>query len=180
MPKYVLNMDPAWQHFCCKKPSQLLSEAVLLRDQECMTLCFDKLAESQDEHLEVPIAACVWHPEHGVCALECNQPIRLHDASAHAEMRALRTACQRVNNYRLVGCTLYVTLEPCAMCFYACMQARVERIVFGCADSKLGLLSQGRYQEHHCFGNHHFSWTAGVQAASGRYVLAQFFQKKRR
>ena len=86
---------------------------------------------------EVPVGAVVVRD--GVCIGEgYNQPITTHDPSAHAEMVALRVAARAIGNYRLVNCTLYVTLEPCPMCFGAMIHARIARLVVGAVDSRSG------------------------------------------
>jgi tRNA(adenine34) deaminase len=89
------------------------------------------------EEDEVPVGAVVVH-EGRVLAQAHNRPIHLKDPSAHAEVLALRRAARKLGNYRLTGCTLYVTIEPCAMCAGAITQARLRRVVFGASDPKAG------------------------------------------
>ncbi len=108
-----------------------------------------------------------------------NAPISLHDASAHAEMRVIRSACEMVGNYRLTGSTLYVTLEPCAMCAGAIVHARIARVVFGANDAKTGaveslyqLLSDQRL-------NHQPEVVGGVMADASTALLKQFFRARR-
>lgn len=108
-----------------------------------------------------------------------NAPISSHDASAHAEMRAIRQACLAANNYRLAGSTLYVTLEPCTMCAGAIIHARIARVVYGAADPKTGavhslyqILSDARL-------NHQPEVTAGVLADECGSLLRRFFQQRR-
>lgn len=108
-----------------------------------------------------------------------NQPIRAHDPSAHAEMVALRAAGARLRNYRLTDTTLYVTLEPCAMCAGAIVQARVTRVVFGASDPKAGaggsvfnLLASERL-------NHRAQVAGGVLAEASGEMLRRFFQQRR-
>ncbi len=86
---------------------------------------------------EVPVGAIVVH-DGQVIGRGFNQPIGAHDPSAHAEMRALRDAAYRMGNYRLPGCDLYVTLEPCAMCAGAILHSRIRRVVYGSRDPKTG------------------------------------------
>jgi tRNA(adenine34) deaminase len=94
-------------------------------------------AERADREDEVPIGA-VLVMDGKLVARGYNCPIGHHDPSAHAEIMALRSACEWLGNYRLAGATLYVTLEPCLMCFGALTHARVERVVYGAADPKVG------------------------------------------
>ena len=109
-----------------------------------------------------------------------NQPISTHDPTAHAEMLALREAAVRVGNYRLDGCELFVTLEPCAMCAQAALHARVARVVFGAAEPKTG--AAGSVLD--LFGdarlNHHTQVSAGVLQAEGTALLQAFFTERRR
>ena len=87
---------------------------------------------------EVPVGAILVR-NGAVIASGHNHPIGLHDPSAHAEMQALRSGAASLNNYRLPGCVMFVTLEPCAMCAGAMLHARLERVVFGAADPKTGV-----------------------------------------
>jgi len=96
-----------------------------------------KLAKRAEEHLEVPVGAVVVQ-EGAVIGEGWNRPISDHDPTSHAEIVALRDAAARMQNYRLTGATLYVTLEPCAMCIGAVFNARVARVVFGAWDLKAG------------------------------------------
>lgn len=109
-----------------------------------------------------------------------NQPIAKHDPTAHAEIMALRLAAEQLQNYRLPGCELFVTLEPCAMCAMALMHARLSRVVFGAADPKTGaagsvvdLFAQRQL-------NHHTVVQGGVLAAACGQVLRDFFAARRR
>lgn len=110
-----------------------------------------------------------------------NCPIGTHDPTAHAEIRALRAAGERVGNYRLTGSTLYVTLEPCVMCAGALVHARVERVVYGANDPKAGacgsrfelLPSDGRF-------NHRTECAGGVLAEECGELLRAFFRERRR
>ena len=108
-----------------------------------------------------------------------NAPISTHDPSAHAEIAALRDAAARLGNYRLPGCDLYVTLEPCPMCAGAIMQARIRRLVFGAPDPKTGacggvvnLFAEPRL-------NHHTTVTGGVLSEECGALLRQFFAGRR-
>ena len=127
---------------------------------------------------EVPVGAVVVS-EGEVVGRGCNAPISNHDPSAHAEMLALRAAAKTLANYRLPGCVLYVTLEPCAMCVGAMLHARIARLVYGAADPKTGacgsvidLFAEPRL-------NHHASLTAGVMAEECAALLREFFAARR-
>jgi len=128
---------------------------------------------------EVPVGAVV------VCAGQIvgrgfNQPIGRHDPTAHAEVMALRDAGQRLGNYRLPGCELYVTLEPCAMCAGAIMHARLSRVVFGARDPKTGVAGSviDLFQERRL--NHHATIVGGVLAEECGALLSSFFAARRK
>lgn len=136
------------------------------------------LAKKAESEGEVPVGAVIVC-DNEIIAEGWNQPIQLHDPSAHAEMMALRKAAQHIKNYRLKNTTLYVTLEPCAMCVGAMIHARIERLVFGAYDPKAGavkstfqLLSDPRH-------NHAIQWTGDVCADECAAVLKAFFKQKR-
>lgn len=109
-----------------------------------------------------------------------NQPISRHDPTAHAEIMALRDAAARIGNYRLPGCELYVTLEPCAMCSGAIMHARVSRVVFGARDPKTGVAGSviDLFAEERL--NHHATISGGVLADECGSLLSSFFAGRRR
>lgn len=137
-----------------------------------------QLAQAGADAGEVPVGALVLLNDR-VVGMAHNAPIALVDPSAHAEVLALRRAAHAVGNYRLNGATLYVTVEPCAMCVGAAIQARVERVVFGCRDAKAGalgsvfdLMGDGRL-------NHRFSVTTGVRADEAGTLLQEFFRVRR-
>lgn len=127
---------------------------------------------------EVPVGALVVR-DGVVIATGFNQPIGTHDPTAHAEIMALRAAATILGNYRLPGCELFVTLEPCAMCAGAMLHARLARVVFGAADPKTGacgsvvdLFAQGQL-------NHHTSAVGGVLADDCSAMLKDFFAERR-
>ncbi|HEY5633852.1 MAG TPA: tRNA adenosine(34) deaminase TadA [Burkholderiaceae bacterium] len=127
---------------------------------------------------EVPVGAVIVR-EGRVIATGFNQPIGTHDPTAHAEVRAMRAAARLLGNYRLVGCELYVTLEPCAMCVGAIQHARIARLVFGARDPKTGacgsvvdLMAEQRL-------NHHCTVTGDVLAAQCAALLSEFFAARR-
>jgi len=108
-----------------------------------------------------------------------NAPIRTHDPTAHAEMLALRAAARTVNNYRLEGTTLYVTLEPCVMCAGAVVHARVGRLVFGARDLRFGgVRSKFRLADSELL-NHRLRIDEGVLGAECAALLQEFFRERR-
>jgi tRNA(adenine34) deaminase len=127
---------------------------------------------------EVPVGALVVK-EGTIVGRGFNQPIGRHDPTAHAEVMALRDAAATLGNYRLPGCTLYVTLEPCVMCVGAIIHARIARVVFGARDPKTG--AAGSVVD--LFGedrlNHHAEVTAGVLAGECGALLSSFFAARR-
>jgi tRNA(adenine34) deaminase len=108
-----------------------------------------------------------------------NAPIALYDPTAHAEIQALRAAARQVGNYRLVGATVYVTVEPCLMCMGALLHARVRRVVFGCHDPKGGAAGSLYDLSHDTRLNHQLAVTAGVAEEECRALLQRFFHRKR-
>ncbi len=128
---------------------------------------------------EVPVGAVLVR-DGRIVAVGCNQPIGAHDPTAHAEIMALRAAAQVLGNYRLPGCDLYVTLEPCAMCAGAMMHARLSRVIYGTTDPKTGacgsiidLFAQQQL-------NHHTAVVGGVLAQECSTLLKDFFAERRR
>ncbi|HZV98696.1 MAG TPA: tRNA adenosine(34) deaminase TadA [Methylophilaceae bacterium] len=127
---------------------------------------------------EVPVGAVVVK-DGAIIGRGSNAPIGLHDPSAHAEIQAMRDAAKNLGNYRLVGCTLYVTLEPCAMCSGAIQHARIARLVYGANDPKTGacgsvvnLMTEPRL-------NHHTEVSSGIMAAECGAILSKFFAGRR-
>ncbi len=136
------------------------------------------LAEEAARASEVPVGAIVVC-DGRIVGRGWNAPIGLADPTAHAEIRALRDAARTMGNYRLPGCTLFVTLEPCVMCAGAIQHARIARVVFGAGDPKTGacgsvvdLFAQPRL-------NHHASVAGGVLAPESVTLLRSFFASRR-
>ena len=127
---------------------------------------------------EVPVGAVVVSGG-TVIGRGFNCPISNADPTAHAEIRALREAADALGNYRLPGCTLYVTLEPCAMCAGAIMQARIARVVYGAADPKTGACGSVVDLFAELRLNHHAEVTAGVLAGECGDMLSVFFAARR-
>jgi tRNA(adenine34) deaminase len=128
---------------------------------------------------EVPVGAVLVRGEE-VVARGFNHPISAHDPSAHAEMVALRAAAQALENYRLPGCELYVTLEPCLMCAGAIMHARIARVVFGARDPKTGACGSVVDAFANPQLNHHTTVSGGVLEAECGAALKSFFAERRR
>ncbi len=138
------------------------------------------LAAQAAEQGEVPVGALVIGPEGEVIAEAHNAPISEHDPTAHAEMRALRLAARAVDNYRLTGCTLVVTLEPCAMCAGAISHARIARLVYGASDPKGGAVDHGPKLFQQPTIHHRPEVTGGVLAEEAASLLRGFFAARRR
>ena len=157
----------------------LLRDGGSLRDDDARFM-LAALGEARLAELrgEVPVGAVVVY--HGdVVGRGSNAPIGEHDPTAHAEVRAMRAAARRLANYRLAGCDLYVTLEPCAMCAGAMFHARIARVVFGARDPKTGacgsvidLFAETRL-------NHHAAVTGGVLERDCGSMLSAFFARRR-
>ena len=147
------------------------------RDEEWMRRALD-LARTGGALGEVPVGALVVR-DGEVIGEGCNAPISSHDPTAHAEIQAMRAAAKFVGNYRLVGASVYVTLEPCAMCAGAMIHARIARIVFGAADPKTGACGS----VINLFGekrlNHHTEVVGGVLLEPCGAMLTNFFRARR-
>ena len=150
-----------------------------MTDEHWMThaLALADRAEREDD--EVPVGAVVVGPDGALVAEGWNRNIAEHDPSAHAEIVALRRAGAALGNHRLTGCTLYVTLEPCAMCAMAIVHARLARVVYGAADPKTGaagsvfdLLADPRH-------NHRVEVAGGVLGAEAGQRLTDDFRRRR-
>jgi len=128
---------------------------------------------------EVPVGAVVVR-DGRVIARAHNRPIHLHDPSAHAEILALRRAARRLGNYRLPGCALYVTIEPCAMCAGAIVQARLKRLVFGACDRKAGAAGSALAVLNHPKLNHQVEIARGILDEECAGLLRDFFRQRRK
>jgi tRNA(adenine34) deaminase len=128
---------------------------------------------------EVPVGAVIGGPSGELLARAANAPIALHDPTAHAEILALRAAGRALGNYRLPGCTLYVTLEPCAMCVGALVHARIARLVYGAADPKAGACGSVFDLAGGAKLNHRVEVTGGVRAEESAALLRKFFAARR-
>lgn len=136
------------------------------------------LAEQAAQAGEVPVGAVVVF-EGRIIGTGYNRPIALHDPSAHAEVIALRDAARQQQNYRLNGCELYVTLEPCLMCAGAMMHARLARVIFGAFDYKTGVCGSLFNIFDNLSLNHHTQVTGGVLQPQCSAQISQFFAQRR-
>lgn len=150
----------------------------MMEAADFMRLALAQAAEAA-ERGEVPVGA-VLVKDGQVIATGSNAPIALHDPTAHAEMRALRAGAQILGNYRLPGCELYVTLEPCAMCAGAIMHARLARVCYATADPKTGVAGSVLDLFGYSQLNHHTEVVAGLLADEASQQLKDFFAERRR
>ena len=128
---------------------------------------------------EVPVGAVLVDPSGAVLARASNAPIARHDPTAHAEIVAVREGARLLGNYRLPGCTLYVTLEPCAMCVGALIHARIARLVFAAADPKTGACGSVFDLARSERLNHRIEVGGGVLEAESAQLLRRFFAERR-
>jgi tRNA(adenine34) deaminase len=157
----------------------MMGEETQSLDELWMRHAFALADRAECEYDEIPVGALLVSATGELIAEGFNRTITDHDPSAHAEIVAMRAAGKRVGNYRLPGTTLYVTLEPCAMCAMALIHARVRRVVFGATDPKTGaagsvfdLLGSPRH-------NHHVEIAPGVLGAEAGQRLSDYFRRKR-
>ncbi len=150
----------------------------LPRDQELMLEAMAQ-ARAAEAAGEVPVGAIVLSPAGEVIARGSNRVLRDSDPTAHAEIVALRSAGVALRNYRLLGCTLYSTLEPCSMCAGAILHARIARLVYAAADPKAGACGSVIAVMNHPALNHHVELVQGVLAEECGKMLTDFFRAKR-
>ena len=138
-----------------------------------------ELARKAEAAGEVPVGAVLVKDDE-LIAEGWNQPITSHDATSHAEIMAMRAAGKKLNNYRLIDTTMYVTLEPCSMCVGAMIHARVTKVVYGAPEPRTGALGGAfdllEANQH----NHVFSVESGVLAEESRVMLQNFFKARRK
>lgn len=146
-------------------------------DSEFMQLALDQARQAWTLG-EVPVGAVVVK-DGEVIAVGYNQPIGRHDPTAHAEIVALRAAAEKIGNYRMPGCELYVTLEPCVMCSGAMMHARLARVVYAAQDPKTGAAGSvvNLFAQEQL--NHHTEVLGGVMADEASAMLREFFAERR-
>ena len=146
-------------------------------DEKWMSLALEQARKAEEEG-EVPVGA-ILVKDGLLIAKAHNQPISTNDPTAHAEIQLIRAAGKKLKNYRLTGTSLYVTLEPCAMCLGAIMHARVEHVVFGAYDPKTGVCgSSENLMDAKCF-NHKINLVSGVMENESRQLLKNFFNSRR-
>ena len=137
-----------------------------------------ELARLAEAKAEVPVGAVLVKDDIAL-AEGWNCPVSTNDPTAHAEIIALRAGGLALQNYRLIDTTLYVTLEPCAMCMAAIVHARVKRLVFGAQDPKRGAVCNALQLADAEFLNHTVEWTGGVLEEECSQMLREFFRRKR-
>ena len=156
-----------------------MTGALHANDEILMRQALELAGRAERDFDEIPVGALVVDAEGAVVGEGWNRNITDHDPSAHAEIIAMRQAGRALGNHRLVGCTLYVTLEPCAMCAMAMVHARIARVVYAAADPKTGaagsvfdLLADPRH-------NHRVEVAGGVLAEEAGRRLTNYFRRKR-
>lgn len=156
-----------------------MTGALHANDEILMRQALELAGRAERDFDEIPVGALVVDADGAVVGEGWNRNITDQDPSAHAEIIAMRQAGQALGNHRLIGCTLYVTLEPCAMCAMAMVHARIARVVYAAADPKTGaagsvfdLLTDPRH-------NHRVEVTGGVLAEEAGARLTNYFRRKR-
>lgn len=138
-----------------------------------------ELARQAQDNGEVPVGAVI--VQHGIIiGRGYNCPISAADPTAHAEIMAMREAGSHLANYRLLDCTLYVTLEPCTMCMGAMFHARIKRLVYAASDPKTGACGSVIDLPSETRLNHHVQVTAGIMASEASVLLKHFFVQRRK
>jgi tRNA(adenine34) deaminase len=155
-----------------------LTENQLLADESFMRIALE-LAQQAADSGEVPVGAIVVK-DGVVIGRGGNAPIDTRDPTAHAEIAALRDAAKNLGNYRLVDCSLYVTLEPCAMCTGAIQHARIAKLIYGASDPKTGACGSVVNLMAEPKLNHHTEVTRGILARECGTILSEFFLAKRK
>ncbi len=148
------------------------------RDEEFLRRAIE-LAREAERRDEVPIGAVIVSEDGEILAEASNETIERHDPTAHAEILAIRRAGERIKNYRLTGATVYSTIEPCAMCAGALVNARVARLVYGAPDDRFGAV---RSKFELCDSdklNHRIEITTGILEAECRNLMQDFFRRRR-
>lgn len=149
-----------------------------MTDENFMLAALELARQARDAG-EVPVGAVVVQ-DGAIIGRGYNHPISAADPTAHAEVMALRDAARHLGNYRLTDCTLYVTLEPCAMCVGAIFHARIARLVYGATDPKTGACGSVIDLPAETRLNHHALVTGGVLAEEAGALLRQFFAERRK
>jgi tRNA(adenine34) deaminase len=147
-------------------------------DENWMRRALEQAVKARDAD-EVPVGACIVGADGELLAAACNHSITSSDPTAHAEILALREAAEKLGNYRLTGTTVYTTVEPCAMCAGALVNARVKRLVYGADDERFGAV-----RTHFGIGvsevlNHRIEVVSGVLAEECKHLMQSFFRARR-
>ena len=140
--------------------------------------CALELAKKAESLGEVPVGAVIVK-DNEIIAEGWNQPICSNDASAHAEIMALRAAGEILNNYRIIDADLFVTLEPCSMCVGALIHARIKRVVFAASEPRTGALGGAFNLLEANQHNHIFEYESGLLADESRELIQAFFKRRR-
>ncbi|MDA8813813.1 tRNA adenosine(34) deaminase TadA [Candidatus Pseudothioglobus singularis] len=146
-------------------------------DEKWMRIAIEEANLAMDKN-EVPVGAVLVKND-TLIAQAHNKPITKNDPTAHAEIQLLRKAGEQQKNYRLPESTLYVTLEPCTMCFGAMVHARIDRIVYGASDPKTGVCGSRMNLNEENFFNHKISITSGILEKESSELLKLFFKSRR-
>ena len=137
-----------------------------------------EMAELAYQHQEVPVGAVVVL-DNEIIGSGYNSMIKNCDPTAHAEIVALRAAAEKTGNYRVLGADVYVTLEPCLMCFAAMVHARVNNLFFGALDAKTGVFSTGAFERIKSIFNHTIAVKSGIMLEASSKLLQDFFRERR-
>jgi len=146
-------------------------------DEKWMKLALVEAKKSYDSN-EVPVGAIIVH-NNEIIGRGHNQPILKNDPTSHAEIEAIRNASEKIKNYRLKEADIYVTLEPCAMCFGAIVQSRLSRVFFGAYDKKTGCCGSCLNLNNKTCFNHSPEISGGILNSECSKILKKFFQEKR-
>jgi tRNA(adenine34) deaminase len=147
-------------------------------DEKWMKIAISEALLAMNEN-EVPVGAILVQ-DNNLITQAHNRPIKNNDPTAHAEIEVLRKAGEKLQNYRLAKTTLYVTLEPCAMCLGAMIHARIERVVFGASDPKSGVCGSTIDLSSESIFNHQISVSGGVLEHECKNILQSFFKLRRK
>ena len=147
-------------------------------DERFMDMALEEARKAENAG-EVPVGAVIVDAKGNVVARGFNQPISLHDPTAHAEIVAMRAAAKAIRNYRLAGLMLYCTMEPCVMCAGAMVHSRIERLVFGAVDAKAGAVGSIYNVLADPRLNHQMEVVSGVREEECREIVQRFFERRR-
>lgn len=148
-------------------------------DEYYMAIALELAKVAESDHQEVPIGAVIVDPGGQILSRAHNKKESTQQATAHAEILAINSANSATNNWRLQDCTLYVTVEPCAMCAGAILQSRIKRLVYGCKEPKFGCVSSLASLLDLPGANHKVQVVEGIMSEECSAVLKSFFRAKR-